>query len=77
MYFGCFWLGNSDLDFETHTRKLRSKAKSENGFNLREFRPHGGFQLRNPNPYVMDLLSTVQLFSWTVVFFLLIMRACG
>ena len=43
MYFGCVWLGNPDLDFETHTRKLQSNAKSENGFNLREFRPHGGF----------------------------------
>ena len=24
--------------------------KSENGFHLREIRPQGGFQLRNPNP---------------------------
>ena len=43
MYFGCVWLENPDLDFETHTRQLQSNAKSESGFNLREFRPHGGF----------------------------------
>ena len=51
-----------------------------NWFHLREIRPQGGFQLRNPNPDFMDFLFTVQLgnpklFSWTVVFFLLSMRA--
>ena len=56
------------------------------GFHLREFRPQDGFQLRNPNPDFTDFLFTVQLgnpkkgfaklFSWTAVFFLLIMRAC-
>ena len=38
-----------------------SNAKSENGFHLREIRPQGGFQLRNPNPDFMDFLFTVRL----------------
>ena len=42
-------------------RVLQSNAKSENGFHLREIRPQGGFQLRNPNPDFMDLLFTVRL----------------
>ena len=29
-------------------------AKSENEFHLREIRPQGGFQLRNPNPDFLD-----------------------
>ena len=65
-------------------RVLQSNAKSENGFHLPQIRPYGGFQLRNPNPDFMDFLllfdsetekEFAKLFSWTVVFFLLIMRA--
>ena len=40
-------------------RILQSNA--ENGFYLREIRPQGGFQLRNPNPDFMDFLFTVRL----------------
>ena len=39
---------------------LQSNAKSENRFRFREIRPHGGFQLRNPNPDFMDFLFTVR-----------------
>ena len=61
-------------------KKKKQNKKQENWFHLREIRPQGGFQLRNPNPDFMDFLFTVQLgnpklFSWTVVFFLLSMRA--
>ena len=43
-------------------RILNSNAKScENIFHLREIRPQGGFQLRNPNPDFMDFLFTVRL----------------
>ena len=34
--------------------RVRSIGKSEDGFHLREIRPHGGFQLRNPNPDFLD-----------------------
>ena len=44
-------------------RVLQSNAKSENGFQLREIRPYGGFQLRNPNPDFMDFLL---LFDWEI-----------
>ena len=44
-------------------RVLQSNAKSENGFHLREIRPYGGFQLRNPNPDFMDFLL---LFDWEI-----------
>ena len=40
---------------------LQSNAKSENGFQLREIRPRGGFQLKNPNPDFMDFVFTVRL----------------
>ena len=59
--------------------------ESWNGFHLREICPQGQFQLRNPNLNFMDLLFTVRLgnlkkvfaklFSWTAVFFLLILCA--
>ena len=39
---------------------MQSKTKSKNGFHLREIRPQGGFQLRNPNPDFMDFLFTVR-----------------
>ena len=65
-------------------RISQSNAKSENGFHLREIRPQGGFQLRNPNPDFLDFpfcrsigkseKGFAKLFSWTAVFFLLIMR---
>ena len=43
-------------------RILNSNAKScENRFHLREIRPQGGFQLKNPNPDFMDFLFT---FDW-------------
>ena len=43
-------------------RILNSNAKScENRFHLREIRPQGGFQLKNPNPDFMDFLFTVRL----------------
>ena len=35
-------------------RSIGKYAKSENGFHLREIRPQGGFQLRNPNPDFLD-----------------------
>ena len=41
-------------------RILQTNTKSENGFHLREIRPQGGFQLRNPNPDFMDFLFTVR-----------------
>ena len=44
-----------------HRLILQSNAKSENGFHLREIRPQGGFQLRDPNPDFMDFLFTVRL----------------
>ena len=53
--FGSVRLGNPDLDIS------QSNAKSENRFHLREIRPQGGFQLRNPNPDFMDFLFTVRL----------------
>ena len=31
-------------------------SKSKSGFHLREIRPQGGFQLRNPNPDFLDFL---------------------
>ena len=53
----------------------QSNAKSENGFHLREIRPQGGFQLRNPNPDFLDFpfcrsigkseKGFAKLFSWT------------
>ena len=36
-------------------------SKSKSGFHLREIRPQGRFQLRNPNPDFMDFLFTVRL----------------
>ena len=61
------------------------RAKSEKGFHLREICPQGGFQLRNPNPDFLDFpfccsigkskKGFAKLFSWTVVFSLLSMRA--
>ena len=42
-------------------RILQSNAKSVFGFHLREIRPQGGFQLRNPNRHFMDFLVTVRL----------------
>ena len=49
-YLGCVRLGNPDLDFQN----LYPDFPIE-----REIRPHGGFQLRNPNPDFMDFLFTV------------------
>ena len=40
---------------------LQSNAKFVFGFHLREIRPQGGFQFRNPNPDFMDFLLTVRL----------------
>ena len=42
-------------------RILQSNEKSENGFHLREIRPQGGLQLRNPNPHFNDFIFTVRL----------------
>ena len=60
-YCRCVRLGNPDLHFGIRIWILQSNAKSENGFHLREIRPRGGFQLRNPNPDFMDFLFTVRL----------------
>ena len=49
------------FDWEIRIRITQSNAKSKNRFHLREIRPQGGFQLRNPNPDFMDLLFTVRL----------------
>ena len=42
-------------------RILQSNAKTEKRFHLREIRPQGGFQLRNPNPDFMDFLFTFRV----------------
>ena len=44
-------------------RILQSNTKSENGFHLREIRPQGRFQLRNPNPHFMDFFLP---FDWEI-----------
>ena len=71
-----FW--NPDFEFCNRTRNPKTDFTSEKSV------PKGGFQLRNSNPDFMDFPFTVQLgirnrfaklFSWTAVFFLLIMRA--
>ena len=69
------------FDWEIRISDFGIERESENGFHLREIRLQGGFQW-NPNPDFVDLLFTVRLrngfarlFSWTVVFFLLIKRA--
>ena len=49
------WFGKSGF------RILQSNAKSENGFHLREIRPQGGFQLRNPDPDLIDFFFNVRL----------------
>ena len=84
-------LGNLDLDFEIRISDFPSNAKSENGFHLLEILFLGGFQLQNPNPdFLIFLLlpfdreirkskgicKLINCQLWTVVFFLLIMRAC-
>ena len=57
------WIGKSVFRFNLKSgfRILQSNAKSENGFYLREIRPQGGFQLRNPNPDLMDFRFTILL----------------
>ena len=42
------------------SRILQTNTKSENEFHLREIRPQGGCQFRNPNPDFMDFLFTVR-----------------
>ena len=55
-------MGNRDLDFKIRISDFTDpNAKSESEFHLREIRPQGGFQLRNPNPDFMDFLFTVRL----------------
>ena len=70
------------FDWEIWISDFQSNQKSENWFYLREIRRQDGFQLRNPNPDFPFCRSTAKsekgfakLFSWTAVFFLLIMRA--
>ena len=58
---GCVRLENPDLDLKSGFRILQSNAKSENGFHLREIRPRGGFQLKNPHADFMDFIFTVRL----------------
>ena len=60
---GLRWIGKSVFRFNLKSgfRILQSNAKSENGFYLREIRPQGGFQLRNPNPDFMDFRFTILL----------------
>ena len=60
---GLRWIGKSVFRFNLKPgfRILQSNAKSENGFYLREIRPQGGFQLRNPNPDFMDFRFTILL----------------
>ena len=43
-----------EISNHTDFRISQSNMKSENGFHLREIRPLGGFQLRNPNPDFLD-----------------------
>ena len=54
---------------------LQSNMKCGNGFHLWEIRPQGGF------PFYRSIGKSekgfAKLFSWTVVFFLLIMHACA
>ena len=54
-------VGKPGFRFEIRIWILQSNAKSVFGFYLREIRPQGGFQFRNPNPDFMDLLLTVRL----------------
>ena len=49
------------FDWEIRISDLRSNAKSEKGFLLREIRLQDEFQLRNPNPDFMDFLFAVRL----------------
>ena len=60
---GLRWIGKSVFRFNLKSgfRILQSNAKSENGFYLREIRPQGVFQLRNPNPDFMDFRFTILL----------------
>ena len=54
-------MGNPDLDFDIRISDFAIERKSENRFHLREIRPKGGFQFRNPNPDFMDFVFTVRL----------------
>ena len=54
-------IGKSGFRFEIRILDFAIKRKSENGFHLREIRPRGGFQLRNPNADFMDFIFTVGL----------------
>ena len=56
---GCVRLGNPNLDFQNLNPISQLNVKSENRFHLREIRPQGGFQLRNPNPDFLDFTFTV------------------
>ena len=49
------------IAFYWEIRILQSNAKSVFGFHLREIRPQGRFQLKNPNRDFMDFLLTVRL----------------
>ena len=49
------------FDWESRKRILQSNAKFENRFHLREIRPQGRFQLRNPNRISWISFLTVRL----------------
>ena len=49
---GCVRLENPDLDLKSGFRILQS---------IREIRPRGGFQLKNPHADFMDFIFTVRL----------------
>ena len=63
-HLGCVPLANPGLEFQNLNPDSQSNAKSENGFHLREIRPQGGFQLRNPNPDFFGFLFLS--FDWEI-----------
>ena len=54
-------MGNPDLVFQNLNPDFPIEREIRNGFHLREIRPQGGFQLRNPNPDFMDFFFTIRL----------------
>ena len=59
--YGCVRLGNPDLDFQNLNLDFPIEREIRKRFHLREMRPQGGFQLRNPNTDFLDFLFIVRL----------------
>ena len=58
-HLGCARLGNPDLDVQNLNPDF--PIENENGFDLREIRLQGGFQLRNQNPDFLRFPFVVRL----------------